>query len=146
MDVNNSRWNTLSFIEYNSCNTMTISETGYGMEKKILLNKTMGVADRGIGNCTSVHSNVDGPNAKNSPNRPKLDPSRKKLRSSKRKIFNFHPKIFSWNINHRSSLRSTDYSTLLLAVFLLSTFIFYTSSILVKGKPLNIINLISKLQ
>ena len=58
MDINNSRWNTSSFIEYSSCNVITNSETGCGMEKKILQNKTMGVADRGIGNCTSVHSNV----------------------------------------------------------------------------------------
>ena len=145
MDVNNSRWNTPSFIEYSSCNVITNSETGCGMEKKILQNKTMGVADRGIGNCTSVHSNVDGNNSKNSPNRPKLDQSRKNLRPSKQKIFNFGPNIFSWNINHRSSLRSSDYSTLILAVFLLSSLILYTNSIHVKGKPSNIINLISNL-
>ena len=144
MDVNNSRWNTLSFIEYSSCNTITNSETGCGMEKKILHNKTMGVADRGIGNCTSVHSNVDETNAKNSPNRPKLDQSRKKVRPSKQKIFNFGPNIFSLNINHRSILRSSDYPSLILAVFLLSTLIFYTNSIHVKGKPSKIINLISK--
>ena len=144
MDVNNSRWNTLSFIEYNSCDTITNSETGCGMEKKILHNKTMGVADRGIGNSTSVHLNVDGTNAKSSLNRPKLDLSRKKFRSIKHKIFNFRPNIFSWNINHGSSLRSSDYSTVLLAVFLLSTLIFCTNSIYVKGKPSNIINLILK--
>ena len=142
MDVDNSRWNTLSFIEYSSCNTITNSETGCEMEKKILHNKTMGIADRGIGNCTSVYSNVDGNNSKNSRNTPKLDQTRKNLRPSKQKIFNFGPNIFSWNINHRSSLRSSDYSTLILAVFLLSSLIFYTNSIHVKGKPLNIINLI----
>ena len=142
MDVNNSRWNTLSFIEYSSCNTITNSETGCGMGKKILHNKTMGAADRGIGNCTSVHSNVDEINAKNSPNRPKLDQSRKKVRPSKQKIFNFGPNIFSLNSNHRSILRSSDYPSLILAVFLLSTLIFYTNSIHVKGKPSKIINLI----
>ena len=142
MDVNHSRWNTSSFIEYSSCNAITNSETGCGMEKKILHNKTMGVADRGIGNCTSVHSNVDGNNSENSPNRPKLDHSRKNLRLSKQKIFNFGPNIFSWNINHRSSARSSDYSTLILAIFILSTLIFYTNSIHVKGKPSNIVNLI----
>ena len=144
MDVNNSRWNTLSFIEYNSCDIITNSETGNGMEKKIPHNKTMSVADRGIGNSTSVDLNVDGTNAKVSLNRPRLDLSRKKFRSSKHKIFNFRPNIFSWNINHGSSLRSSDYSTVLLAVFLLSTLIFCTNSIYVKGKPLNIINLILK--
>ena len=142
MDVNNSRWNTLSFIEYNSCDIITNSETGNGMEKKIPHNKTMSVADRGIGNSTSVDLNVDGTNAKVSLNRPRLDLSRKKFRSSKHKIFNFRPNIFSWNINHGSSLRSSDYSTVLLAVFLLSTLIFCTNSIYVKGKPSNIINLI----
>ena len=116
MDVNNSRWNTLSFIEYNSCDIITNSETGNGMEKKIPHNKTMSVAGRGIGNSTSVDLNVDGTNAKGSLNRPRLDLSRKKFRSSKHKIFNFRPNIFSWNINHRSSLRSTDYSTLLLSL------------------------------
>ena len=144
MDVNNSRWNTLSFIECNSCNTTTNSETGCGMEKKILNNKTMGVADRGLGNRTSVHSNIDGTNAKNSPNRANPGQSRKNFRFSKHKIFNLRPNIFSWNIDHSSSLRSSDHSTLLLAVFLLSTLIFCTNSIYVKGKPSNIINLISK--